>query len=388
MVALKIAWQFIKKSKIHSFVIFLTVVIGVGLQFFVFSLGNVLSSMILEQATIFQNHLVINKDIEKKLSFNEFDYDFRDQLVSEFSEIKAAVYAESVNGSISNEEGLILPFSLVICEPSNDANDYREFYGLSNEENIITGRANNLNENEIMLDDYFARQSNLKVGDTITFANNLLQQEFLIVGTYDLGIFRGARNNTFVSYTSFPQVVKVTESLKIQLHNPTTIDDFEIKLLDYIDEEYTIKTWTANFPEMKLLDLAQQAVVLVIQILVSVAIFAIILSVLSFMIHQKEKQIGILKSIGLDNVDVFRIFTFMSVILSIGALFIGLAGGTGAILFYHNHMRYPNGLHRFTLKIIFSDFIFSSALTILAVIIATVVAINKIRKSKIVNLIR
>ncbi len=193
MVALKIAWQFIKKSKIHSFVIFLTVVIGVGLQFFVFSLGNVLSSMILEQATIFQNHLVINKDIEKKLSFNEFDYDFRDQLVSEFSEIKAAVYAESVNGSISNEEGLILPFSLVICEPSNDANDYREFYGLSNEENIITGRANNLNENEIMLDDYFARQSNLKVGDTITFANNLLQQEFLIVGTYDLGIFRGAR---------------------------------------------------------------------------------------------------------------------------------------------------------------------------------------------------
>ncbi len=139
---------------------------------------------------------------------------------------------------------------------------------------------------------------------------------------------------------------------------------------------------------MKLLDLAQQAVVLVIQILVSVAIFAIILSVLSFMIHQKEKQIGILKSIGLDNVDVFRIFTFMSVILSIGALFIGLAGGTGAILFYHNHMRYPNGLHRFTLKIIFSDFIFSSALTILAVIIATVVAINKIRKSKIVNLIR
>ena len=40
---------------------------------------------------------------------------------------------------------------------------------------------------------------------------------------------------------------------------------------------------------MKLLDLAQQAVVLVIQILVSVAIFAIILSVLSFYDSSKGK---------------------------------------------------------------------------------------------------
>lgn len=388
MVSLKIALQFIKKSKIHSFVIFLTVVIGVGVQFFVFSLGNILSSMILEQTTMYQNHLVVNSVNEESVAFSQFDYGLRDELRATFPEIKTAIYAGDVGGAISGEDGIYHPFSLSLCEPSEEGRDYREIYGLSKEENIVTGRVNDPSKNEIMLDDHFAQQSNLKVGETIVFTNGSLHQEFLIVGTFDLGIFKLARNYAYIAHTNFSQEVKVRESLKIQLYNPGAIEEVETKLRAYLNEKYTLDTWIANFPEMKLLDLAQKAVVLVIQILLSTAIFAIILSVLSFMIHQKEKQIGILKSLGLNNGGIFRIFIYMSMILTFGALIIGLAGGTSAIVFYHNYMRYPSGLHRFTLIINFSDYVYSSGLALIAVIIATVVAINKIRKSKIVELIR
>lgn len=388
MLSLKIAGQFIRKKRIQSLIVIFTIIIGVGVQFFVATLGGILSTMILEQTSHYQDHLVITKNEAVPSNEQLFTEAFREELTNEFPEIKYTLYSTKLNGTITTEAAQSLPFSLFMSEITSDQSNYLTFYGIGEPVNIISGRGTDLEPNELLLDDWFAQQNNIKVEDSITFKSEIMMESFIVAGTFDLGVYKRSRNYAYINYPDLLVNFKDRISLSIQLHDVQLIAPFKVALKSYIGEAYSVITWADQYPELAILDDTQKAVVYVIQLLLSIAVFAIILSIFSFMIEQKNKQIGILKAMGLENKTVFAIFLWQSVILSgIGTL-IGLIGGTFVMLFYHNYMRYPNGTHRFLLMFKFGDYLTAALLSICVVLIATAIAINKVRKTKVINLIK
>ncbi|HHW79401.1 MAG TPA: ABC transporter permease [Acholeplasmataceae bacterium] len=392
MISLKIAWQFIRKSWFRTAIIIFTVMVSVGVQFFISGLGNILTNMILQQATTYQEHISLRGDTAT--TFENIDIELRDTIMNEIDEVEYAIYTIITTGTLSNDKNEEITFSLFIYDDFNPNNSLHDFYGFNVEENIVEGRVNDPNTNEIMLDDFFARRNNIKVGDTFTFknmyGNNSL--ELTVVGTFDIGVFKLIRNYTYISSSQFPSDTPSTKMLNIQVTDPNNTEFVKNEIINIIGQEdidrYLLNDWRDTHPEIDLLDLAQKAVVLVIQILISIAVFVVVLSILGFSIQQKTQQIGILKAMGLNNYKVTNIFIYMtSILTSIGAT-LGLIGGVITMHLYHNYMVYADGTHRFTYRLTFLNYFISFILVFIAVIAATIIAVRRIKKNKIIDLIK
>lgn len=391
MIALKIALRFIRKSLFRTFVIVAAVVISVGVQFFISSLGNILTNMILEQATTYQEHILIRSETQR--SFDDVNFELRDSIVGNIDDVNYAMYTSQVTGSIKNDNLLPITFTFFLSDNLNGENDLHNFYGIGHEQNIVTGRANDPTKNEIMLDDFFARRNNIKVGDELTFttSNGLHSIDIIVVGTFDVGVFKLTRNHSYITYEQYNSDVFGRHTLVIQVENPSEIANTTNEIAKLVSDDplnYYVVDWRESHPEIELLDLAQKAVVLVIQIMIAIAVFVVILSILSFSIQQKTQQVGILKAMGLSDAKVTNIFILMTTILSTIGAIIGLIGGTIAMNLYHNYMVYADGTHRFTYKLNFLNYFISFILVFIAVIAATIIAVRRIKKNKIIDLIK
>lgn len=386
MLSLKIAFQFIRKSWIQSLVIVFTVLIGVGVQFFISSLSVILENLLLEQVTTYQEHIIVRIN-NSAVSYNELDFSVKNDLLNEFDEIKYAIHTSQTQGTIITKDDKSIVFFLFVTDYDNNNFDYLEFNGFVSE-NIVEGRVNDPTKNEIILDDYFAKHNNLKVGEKITYVSSTDNIEFEIVGTFDLGIFKSVRNFSYISIYLLNHDLKSWYDLNIQINDETKVEEVADKIGNYLGPEFKVTTWVERFPEINMLDLAQRAVVFVIQVLIAVAVFAIILSVLGFMIQQKNKQVGILKAIGIENYKVTRVFIIMTSILSVIGTIIGLIGGTITMHLYQAYMVYPDGSPRFNYEPRVINYIVSSMLVFIAVAIATYSAIRKVKRSKVVDLLK
>src|SRR5690554_3836539 len=357
MLSLKIAFQFIRKSWIQSLVIVFTVLIGVGVQFFISSLSVILENLLLEQVTTYQEHIIVRIN-NSAVSYNELDFSVKNDLLNEFDEIKYAIHTSQTQGTIITKDDKSIVFTLFVSDYDN----------------------NNF--------DYLAKHNNLKVGEKITYVSSTDNIEFEIVGTFDLGIFKSVRNFSYVSIYLLNHDLKSSYNLNIQINDETKVEEVADKIGNYLGPEFKVTTWVERFPEINMLDLAQRAVVFVIQVLIAVAVFAIILSVLGFMIQQKNKQVGILKAIGIENYKVTRVFIIMTSILSVIGTIIGLIGGTITMHLYQAYMVYPDGSPRFNYEPRVINYIVSSMLVFIAVAIATYSAIRKVKRSKVVDLLK
>lgn len=388
MLAFKTAIRFIKKSYFQSIIIVLTVIIGIGVQFFVLALGTILNNMILEQTTQYQDHIIIYNN--EKNSQDDIDYEFRNKILEHNSNIKYALYKLQLLGKITTSNNVEIPFDIFVVDNEQKNDNYKNFYGIGLEKHLVRGRINDTNKNEIMLDDYFAHKNNLNIGDKIIF-NHIFQNEnyeFIIVGTYDLGRYIGSRNYTYLNIEHFNIKQKVSYNLYLQLNNPMKVKKVEKDLLSIVDERYKLANWRTLQPELEVLNLAQQTVIGVIEILISLAVFVVIVSVLSYSIKQKYKQIGILKAMGFNNSNVNKIFIYQTLFLAIIGSVIGLIAGTITMFLYSEYMKYPNGNHRFNYTIEFSNYIISFSLTIITVIIASYLSIKRTHKLSIIDLIK
>ena len=180
---------------------------------------------------------------------------------------------------------------------------------------------------------------NINIGDKVlimspsgvqTIVGNLPKQETYIVDSiFDSGLADFDKNIAFINIKDLENLFDLDESerfLEIYLKDPKKIDSTKKKLKEIFNQEY-IYTWSdLNKSLFSALKVERNVMFIILTLIIIVAAFNII-SGLTILVKNKTKEIAILKSIGVQNKSIVKIFFMVGFLIGTIATFFGILLG-------------------------------------------------------------
>jgi len=198
------------------------------------------------------------------------------------------------------------------------------------------GNSNNLIKNFISIGKELSFDLNIYVGDKIsimssvgiqTIIGNLPKQEtFVISSIFDSGLSDFDRNIAFINLNtleSFFNFEKKDRNLEIYLKNPSNIETTKPMIQEIFNNEY-VYTWSdMNSSLFSALKVERNVMFIILSLIIIVAAFNII-SGLTILVKNKTREIAILKSIGVLNKSIIKIFFLVGIIIGTSATLFGI----------------------------------------------------------------
>ena len=214
----------------------------------------------------------------------------------------------------------------------------------------FTGDANNLNQNNISIGKELSFDLDLNIGDKIsimspsgieTIIGNLPKQEVFIVSSiFESGLADFDSNIAFVNLDkleNFFDYKKEDRNLEIYLKNPSNITDVKIIVKKIFNDEF-VYTWAdMNSSLFSALKVERNVMFIILSLIIVVAAFNII-SGLTILVKNKTRDIAILKSIGVLNKSITKIFFLVGVTIGTTATIFGIFLGV-MFSFYIENIR-------------------------------------------------
>ena len=214
----------------------------------------------------------------------------------------------------------------------------------------FTGDANNLNQNNISIGKELSFDLDLNIGDKIsimspsgieTIIGNLPKQEVFIVSSiFESGLADFDSNIAFVNLDkldNFFDYKKEDRNLEIYLKNPSNITDVKIIVQKIFNDEF-VYTWAdMNSSLFSALKVERNVMFIILSLIIVVAAFNII-SGLTILVKNKTRDIAILKSIGVLNKSITKIFFLVGVTIGTTATIFGIFLGV-MFSFYIENIR-------------------------------------------------
>ena len=210
--------------------------------------------------------------------------------------------------------------------------------------NIIRGSIFTDNMNDVVIGYALANQLNLNIGhkiklaipksDKTIFGNIPRFKTLTISGIFDLGMYEYDSNFIFTHAFIANKLIliekKNSNQLEIFITDPNEIESTKV-LIDKIITDNHLNlystTWKDNNATLiNALNVEKNVMFFILTLIIIVASMNIISGLVIF-VNEKNKDIGILKTIGLSNVSLIKIFLFIGFIIGfIGTLFGGIIG--------------------------------------------------------------
>ncbi len=332
----KIALRYLKTRKKDGFLnvvsifSFIGISLGVAVLIIVMSVMNGFRSELINKIVGFNSHVVI--DSYGKISGLKFNREF-DKLVHSYIETN---YGEAV---LINEN-----FTKGLSIRGYKAKEIRKLPIFKNDKNID----NKLLGKTIVIGKELGFDLNLKIGDKIllmspsgeeTIIGNLPKQElFEISSFYESGLIDFDRNVAFMNINNLENLLNLDESrrnLEIYLMNPTEITNAKAFFIKNFPENL-IYTWAdLNKPLFSALKVERNVMFIILSLIIVVATFNII-SGLTILVKNKTKEIAILKSIGVLNKSITKIFFLVGFYIGLTATFFGVFIGVIFSIYIEN----------------------------------------------------
>ena len=293
---------------------------------------------------------------------------FRTELVSKIVGFNAHVtvkpYDESINVEKINNYNLKLLSKELILSNSGEAivisKDYtkglvlrgynsKDFLKLEvvKKGNLI-GEPNQLLKNSISIGKELSFNLNLSVGDRVsimspasieTIIGSLPRQKtFTISSIFDSGLADFDSNIAFINLDTlekFFDLKKKNRNLEIYLNNPSNIEEIKIQIQKLFNNEF-VYTWAdMNSSLFSALKVERNVMFIILSLIIIVAAFNII-SGLTILVKNKTRDIAILKSIGVLNKSIAKIFFLVGVIIGTTATCFGIFLGVMFSLYIEN----------------------------------------------------
>lgn len=212
----------------------------------------------------------------------------------------------------------------------------------------LTGEANNLNQNNISIGKELSFDLDLNIGDKIsimspsgieTIIGNLPKQEVFIVSSiFESGLADFDSNIAFINLDkldNFFDYKKEDRNLEIYLKNPSNITEVKIIVQKIFNDEF-VYTWAdTNRSLFSALKVERNVMFIILSLIIVVAAFNII-SGLTILVKNKTKDIAILKSIGVLNKSIIKIFFLVGVTIGTTATIFGIFLGVMFSLYIEN----------------------------------------------------
>lgn len=331
------------KSSISAPIIKIAVVaIALGIIMMIISVatGIGLQQKIRQKVSAFNGHIIISSFTDNQSDVSTNPISLNQKFYPKFKNIEGIQHVQAV----ASRAGIIRTESAF--EPILYKGVGKDYKWDNISEYLISGRIPNLNKelnNEILISEYLAKRLNIKLNDSFnTFfikegGNGLPKsRRFKIVGIYNSG---------FPEFDAAYVIGDIRHLQKINRWNNNQVGSFEIFVDDFdkIDEKgkevYEEVPSTLNsqtiverfyyiFEWLKLFDFN---IILVIGIMILVSIINMVVALL-VLILEKTQMIGILKSIGANNVSIRKIFLYQASYLILKGLFYGNIIGLGLLL--------------------------------------------------------
>ena len=203
-------------------------------------------------------------------------------------------------------------------------------------QNSFVGNPNDLNENNISIGKELSFDLNLNLGDKImimspsgiqTIVGDLpKQQSFIINSIYDSGLAEFNKNVAFININTldvFFDLSKKDRNLEIYLKDPVNIEKLKEKIQLIFNEEFVYSWADINSSLFSALKVERNVMFIILSLIIIVAAFNII-SGLTILVKNKTREIAILKSIGVLNKSITKIFFLVGVIIGTSATFFGV----------------------------------------------------------------
>ena len=188
----------------------------------------------------------------------------------------------------------------------------------------------------------------LKVGDEITLmspsgvetiiGNLLKQKNFIITSIFNSGLADFDNNIAFINLNTLEEFFGYDirdRDLEIYLKNPNEIESQKRIVQKIFDDEFVYSWADINSSLFSALKVERNVMFIILSLIIIVAAFNII-SGLTILVKNKTKDIAILKSIGVLNKSIVKIFFLIGVIIGTSATAFGIVLGVTFSIYIEN----------------------------------------------------
>ena len=326
----KITLRYLRTKKKEGFIniisafSFAGISLGVAVLIIVMSVMNGFRTELINKIVGFNPHVII-KPYEKTINFKKFEQREIKKISDEI------LITNSAEGLIINKE-----YTKGILLRAYKKNDFSKL-SLVNKKEFIGNKK--LNIKHISIGKELSYIINAKIGDKIvimspfginTIVGSLPKQEAYIVDSiFESGLIEFDQSVAFLNIRDIEELFNLdvdSRYFEIFLKNPKNIVS-EKKILKNIFNEELIYTWDEqNKSLFSALKVERNVMFIILTLIIIVAAFNII-SGLTILVKNKTKEIAILKSFGVQNNSIKKIFFLVGLIIGTSATIFGIILG-------------------------------------------------------------
>ena len=336
----KIAFRYLKTRKKDGFLnvisifSFIGISLGVAVLIIVMSVMNGFRSELVNKIIGFNSHVIIQ-------SQNETDD----------TSLLNSKYIKSISKNVifSNSGEVILINNNITKGLSLRGYKIKDFKKLE-----IFKKIKYQNKNEffkgktISIGKELSFDLNLDIGDKVllmsptgedTIIGNLPKQEnYTITSIFDSGLIEFDQNVAFVNIENLEGLLNLNSSkrnIEIYLHNPLDIEKSKLEIQKVFNKHF-VYTWAdLNRSLFSALKVERNVMFIILSLIIVVAAFNII-SGLTILVKNKTKEIAILKSIGVMNKSITKIFFLIGFYIGTSATIFGIIIGVLFSIYIEN----------------------------------------------------
>ena len=335
----EVTFRFLKTRKKDGFInvistfSFIGISLGVAVLIIVMSVMNGFRTELIDKIVGFNAHAVV-KPYFNKLIKNSY----KNQQIEKT--IKNVVTSNDGEGVLLNKtltKGLLLKGYL-----------NKDFKNLDIVLNEYFEGSKNLVEKSISIGKELSFNFNLDIGDKVTILSpsgvqtivGILpkQETFEISSIFDSGLADFNKNVAYINLSSLENLFNHDENkrfLEFFFNDPTNIEIHKSNLQKIFPNEY-VYTWSdLNKSLFSALKIERNMMFIILSLIIIVAAFNII-SGLTILVKNKTRDIGILKSIGVQNYSIKKIFFLVGFIIGTSATIFGVIIGTLFSIYIEN----------------------------------------------------
>ena len=324
----EITFRYLKTRKNDGFLnvisifSFIGISLGVAVLIIVMSVMNGFRTELINKIIGFNAHIVVdpfsNQIDKKKINDNKL------KIISE-----NLIFSNDGESILINKD-----FTKGIILRGYEREDFPKLQIIKNEN--FVGKKSDLIKNNISIGKELSFALNLKIGDKVsimsstgieTIIGNLpKQQTFIINSLFESGLAEFDQSVAFVNLNTLEDFFDLNSSsrkLEIYLKNPSDIENNKTIVQSIFEDEFVYSWSDMNRSLFSALKVERNVMFIILSLIIIVAAFNII-SGLTILVKNKTREVAILKSIGVLNKSITKIFFLVGVIIGTSATLFGI----------------------------------------------------------------
>lgn len=332
--SLFITKKFISNKQDSKFLSLISVIsisgiaIGTAVLIIALTILNGFEQVVSEKIIDFNSHIKISAFGNRNLPDSPtIESEIKEDIGEDFQSISKFVSKLGIIKSRSVSEGVTI-LGIANDDPNSEIDKF-----------IIEGKLNLTTDDnkKIVIGQKLAEKINANVGDKITLfslrkdeipsiANPPAIEQFIVSGIFESGMAEYDDLNVYISLTEAKSMFEVENNISgynIRLNNISNIDSVASSLQDRLGYPYYVRTiFQVHQNIFTWLDLQKEPIPIVLGLIIVVAIFNIIGTMLMIVL-ERTSSIGVLKSIGFSQKKILKIFFIQGVFLGVIGITIG-----------------------------------------------------------------